>query len=72
MSSSWTDPQYYEQWSKLQELVENGYINEDANSLELYQGIAAHGDGQGCDDDQHDGIAPGRPGEARREPRRTS
>ena len=39
MSSSWTDPQYYEQWSKLQELVDNGYINEDANSLELYQGI---------------------------------
>ena len=35
----WTTPQYYEQWSKLQELVENGFINEDANSLELYQGI---------------------------------
>jgi ABC-type glycerol-3-phosphate transport system substrate-binding protein len=35
----WTTPEYYEQWTKLRELVDNGFINEDANSLELYQGI---------------------------------
>ncbi len=35
---SWTEQPYYEQWSKLQEMVDNGYINEDANSLDLYQG----------------------------------
>jgi raffinose/stachyose/melibiose transport system substrate-binding protein len=36
---SWEDPKYNEQWVKLQELKDNGFINEDINSLELYQGI---------------------------------
>ena len=35
----WRDPQYHEHWVKLQELYDNGFINEDINSLELYQGI---------------------------------
>jgi ABC-type glycerol-3-phosphate transport system substrate-binding protein len=30
---------YHEHWVKLEELWDKGYINEDANSLELYQGI---------------------------------
>jgi ABC-type glycerol-3-phosphate transport system substrate-binding protein len=33
------DPRYHEQWVRLEELWTKGYINEDANSLELYQGI---------------------------------
>ena len=65
----WTDPQYYEQWSKLQELVENGFINEDANSLELYQGIQLMETGKAAMTHQHDGFAAGRAGEARRERR---
>ena len=35
----WRDPKYHEQWIRLQELRDNGFINEDINSLELYQGI---------------------------------
>jgi ABC-type glycerol-3-phosphate transport system substrate-binding protein len=35
----WREPQYHEHWVKLRELRDNGYINEDANSLELYQGL---------------------------------
>ena len=35
----WREPQYHEHWVKLQELYDNGFINDDINSLELYQGI---------------------------------
>jgi raffinose/stachyose/melibiose transport system substrate-binding protein len=35
----WRNPRYYEHWSKLEELHKKGYINKDANSLQLYQGI---------------------------------
>lgn len=33
------DERYHEHWVRLEELWTKGYINEDANSLELYQGI---------------------------------
>lgn len=36
---SWEEPTYHEQWVKLQELKDNGFLNDDINSLELYQGI---------------------------------
>jgi raffinose/stachyose/melibiose transport system substrate-binding protein len=36
----WRDPKYHEHWVKLEELTKAGYINDDINSLELYQGIA--------------------------------
>jgi raffinose/stachyose/melibiose transport system substrate-binding protein len=35
----WREPKYHEHWVKLEELKKNGYINDDVNSLELYQGI---------------------------------
>ena len=35
---SWEDPQYHEQWVKLQELRDNGFLNDDISSLDLYQG----------------------------------
>jgi raffinose/stachyose/melibiose transport system substrate-binding protein len=34
----WREPQYHEHWVKLQELHDNGFINDDINSLQLYQG----------------------------------
>jgi raffinose/stachyose/melibiose transport system substrate-binding protein len=34
----WREPQYHEHWVKLQELRDNGFINDDINSLVLYQG----------------------------------
>jgi raffinose/stachyose/melibiose transport system substrate-binding protein len=34
----WREPQYHEHWIKLQELRDNGFINDDINSLVLYQG----------------------------------
>ena len=42
----WNDPRYHEHWSKLEELKKNGYINDDATSLELYQGIQLFDDGK--------------------------
>jgi ABC-type glycerol-3-phosphate transport system substrate-binding protein len=36
----WRDPKYHEHWVKLEDLTKAGYINDDINSLELYQGIA--------------------------------
>jgi ABC-type glycerol-3-phosphate transport system substrate-binding protein len=36
---SWEDPKYFDQWVKLQELKDNGFLNDDISSLELYQGI---------------------------------
>lgn len=35
----WRDPQYHEHWVKLQELHDNGFINDDVNSLAYLQGI---------------------------------
>lgn len=35
----WNDPKYHEHWVRLQELYDNGFINDDINSLDLYQGI---------------------------------
>lgn len=35
----WTEPKYHEHWVKLEELTKNGFINDDVNSLQLYQGI---------------------------------
>jgi raffinose/stachyose/melibiose transport system substrate-binding protein len=35
----WREPKYHEHWVKLQELKDAGYINDDVNSLQLYQGI---------------------------------
>jgi ABC-type glycerol-3-phosphate transport system substrate-binding protein len=37
---SWEEPKYHEHWVKLQELYDNGFINDDILSLDLYQGIA--------------------------------
>ena len=42
----WNDPKYYEHWSKLEELQKAGYINDDATSLELYQGIEMFDNGK--------------------------
>jgi multiple sugar transport system substrate-binding protein len=35
----WREPRYHEHWVKLQELHDKGYINNDINSRQLYQGI---------------------------------
>ncbi|MCC6223580.1 MAG: extracellular solute-binding protein [Thermoleophilia bacterium] len=35
----WQDPRYHDFWIKLRELHDLGFINDDINSLELYQGI---------------------------------
>lgn len=35
----WREPKYHEHWSRLEELHKAGLINDDINSLELYQGI---------------------------------
>jgi multiple sugar transport system substrate-binding protein len=35
----WADPQNHEFWSKLEKLTKAGFVNDDANSLEHYQGI---------------------------------
>jgi raffinose/stachyose/melibiose transport system substrate-binding protein len=37
--SKWADPKNYEFWSRLERLMKAGFINDDANSLEHYQGI---------------------------------
>lgn len=36
--AKYTDPKYSEWWYKLAELRDNGYINDDYNSIEFYQG----------------------------------
>lgn len=36
---SWEEPAYQEQWVKLQELKDAGFLNDDILSLDLYQGI---------------------------------
>ena len=35
----WRKSRYHEHWVRLEELKKNGYINKDATSLQLYQGI---------------------------------
>ncbi len=35
----WSDPRWHEHWKRLEQLIKAGYFNNDANSLELYQGI---------------------------------
>jgi raffinose/stachyose/melibiose transport system substrate-binding protein len=45
---NWTDPQYYEQWSRLEEVWKAGYINKDINSIDLYPGIDLFGAGKGA------------------------
>jgi multiple sugar transport system substrate-binding protein len=35
----WRDPKYHEHWTRLDELFENGFMNDDMNSIELYPGI---------------------------------
>lgn len=35
----WMDPRWNEHWVRLEQLIKAGYFNEDANSLDLYQGI---------------------------------
>ncbi len=35
----WREPRYHEHWSRLEELQKAGFMNDDINSLELYQGI---------------------------------
>ena len=37
--SKWTDPKWYDFWTRLETMVKSGYFNEDANSLEHYQGV---------------------------------
>ena len=35
----WRNPRYHEHWVKLEQLKKHGFINDDINSLQLYQGI---------------------------------
>ena len=35
----WREPKYHEHWIKLQQLKDEGFWNDDVNSLSLYQGI---------------------------------
>lgn len=45
---SWTDPKYYQHWSKLDAMWKAGYINADMNSIDLYPGINLFGAGKGA------------------------
>jgi ABC-type glycerol-3-phosphate transport system substrate-binding protein len=42
----WRDPKYHEHWVRLQELQDNGFINDDVNSLAYLQGIELLNTGQ--------------------------
>jgi multiple sugar transport system substrate-binding protein len=44
----WREPRYYEHWSKLKELWDAGFINDDINSIDLYPGIDLFGAGKGA------------------------
>ena len=44
----WREPRYYEAWDRLGELWNNGDINNDMNSVDLYPGIELFGAGQGA------------------------
>lgn len=45
-SLDWREPKYYEGWSRLAELWQAGYFNNDMNSIDLYPGIDLFGAGQ--------------------------
>ena len=36
---SWTEPRYYDHWSRLEQMWKSNYINENMNSIDLYPGI---------------------------------
>jgi len=44
----WREPRYHEHWSRLKELWEAKFINEDINSIDLYPGIDLFGSGKGA------------------------
>ncbi len=44
----WREPRYYEHWSKLAQLWQAGFINDDMNSIDLYPGIDMYGAGKGA------------------------
>ncbi len=35
----WADPRWHEIWTRLDQLIKAGYVNDDANSLAHYQGV---------------------------------
>jgi len=37
--NKWTNPRWHEHWKRAYQLIEAGYVNDDANSLAHYQGI---------------------------------
>ncbi|MBI1880382.1 MAG: extracellular solute-binding protein [Chloroflexi bacterium] len=42
----WREPKYHEHWVHLEELYKGGFINNDINSLQLYQGIQLYDTGK--------------------------
>jgi raffinose/stachyose/melibiose transport system substrate-binding protein len=44
----WREARHYEHWSKLAQLWQAGYFNEDMNSIDLYPGIELFGAGKGA------------------------
>ncbi len=44
----WREPRYYEHWTKLKELWDAGFINDDINSIDLYPGIDLFGAEKGA------------------------
>jgi raffinose/stachyose/melibiose transport system substrate-binding protein len=42
----WREPKYHEHWIKLQDLHDNKFWNDDATSLNLYQGIQLYNTGK--------------------------
>lgn len=44
----WREPKYWEHWRRLEDLWKAGYINNDANSIDLYPGIEQFGAGKGA------------------------
>jgi raffinose/stachyose/melibiose transport system substrate-binding protein len=45
-SLDWREPRYYEGWSRLADLWNAGYLNDDMNSIDLYPGIDLFSAGQ--------------------------
>jgi len=44
----WREPRYHEHWTRLKELWDAGFINDDINSIDLYPGIDLFGTGNGA------------------------
>jgi ABC-type glycerol-3-phosphate transport system substrate-binding protein len=44
----WRDPKHYEQWDRLAELKQAGYLNDDMLSIDLYPGIELFNAGKGA------------------------